>query len=40
MMELLDYDVAIKTGTIKPERVIELMIAKYGSRMATSTIGR
>lgn len=40
MMELLDYDVAIKSGTIKPERVVELMIAKYGSRMATSTIGR
>lgn len=40
MMELLEYDVSIKNGIIKPERVIELMIAKYGSRMATSVIGR
>ena len=34
MDETLRFDVGIKSGTITPGRAIELLIAKYGSRMA------
>ena len=35
MEETLKYDTAIKTGGITPGRAIELLIAKYGSRMSS-----
>lgn len=35
MDETLKYDVGIKSGTITAGRAIELLIAKYGSRMAS-----
>ena len=34
MDESLRFDVGIKSGIITPGRAIELLIAKYGSRMA------
>ena len=34
MEETLRFDVGIKSGTITPGRAIELLIARYGSRMA------
>lgn len=38
MSELLQFDVDIKNGVLKPEQVIELMITKYGSKMASAAM--